>query len=110
MTRDGADKYMEAQKKLVDLAIEQMEKIGKGQGDHKEGARKPAPALLGELTEKSVHNLVTAEKSLLELAMKPVKGTGREETHHKAGPRARGRRVHVAGHKTAAERAAAAPA
>jgi hypothetical protein len=53
---------------------------------------------LGELTEKTVHNLVTAEKSFLDLAMKPSK----------AGPRARGRRVHVEGHKTAGERAAAA--
>jgi len=52
------------------------------------------------LTEKSVHNLVSAEKSLLELAMKPVKGM----ESHKAGPRVRGRKVHVAGHKTAAER------
>jgi hypothetical protein len=100
MTRDGAEKYLEAQKKLVDLAIEEMEKIGKGKGDHKEVARKAVPALLRELTEKSVHNLVTAEKSLLDLAMKP----------RKAGPRTRGRRVHVhvKGHRTAGERAAAA--
>jgi len=97
LTRDGADKYMEAQKKLVDLAIEQMEQIGKGKGNHKEPGRKAAPGVLGELTEKSVHNLVTAEKSLLELAMKPPKG---KEEPHKAGPRTRGRRVHVAGHKT----------
>jgi len=97
MTRDGAEKFLEAQKKLVDLAIEQMEKIGKGKSDHKEVARKTAPALLRGLTEKSVHNLVTAEKSLLDLAMKP----------RKAGPRARGRKVHVEGHKTAGERAAA---
>jgi hypothetical protein len=80
MTRDGVEKYAEAQKKLVNLAIEQMEKIGKGKGDHKEAARKPAQELLGELTEKSVKNLVTAEKSLLELAMKPRKAAGREAT------------------------------
>ncbi len=109
LTRDGAEKYMEAQKKLVDLAIKQMEKIGTGKGDHKEATRKPAPAMLGELTEKSVHNLVTAEKSLLDLAMKPPNGMGKEETH-KAGPRARGRRVHVGGHKTAGRTHVAVPA
>jgi len=97
MTRDGAEKYMEAQKKLLNLAIEQMEKIGKGKGDHKESSRKPAPALLGELTEKSVHNLVTAEKSLLDLAVKP----GKTEA------RTRARRVHVGAHKHAGERTAA---
>jgi len=91
-TREGAEKYLDAQKKLLNLAIEEMEKIGKGAGEHKETARKRAPALLGELTEKSVHNLVTAEKSLLELA-----GT---RTH--AGTRAHARKVHhVGGHKTA---------
>jgi hypothetical protein len=35
---------------------------------------------LGELTEKSVKNLVMAEKSLLNLAMKPRKTAGREAT------------------------------
>ncbi len=98
MTRDGAEKYMEAQKKLVNLAIEQMEKIGKAKADHKEPGRKPAPELLGELTEKSVHNLVTAEKSLLDLAMTP----------RKAGTGTRGRRVHVAAHKPAGEKTATA--
>jgi len=104
LTRDGAEKYMEAQKKLLDLAIEQMERIGKKKGDHKEAGRKPAPGMLGALTEKSVHNLVTAEKSLLELAVKPAKGT---ETH-KASPRAHGRKVHVAAHKSHEGKAAAA--
>jgi hypothetical protein len=63
--------------------------------------------LLGELTEKSVHNLVTAEKSLLELAMKPPKGNSKETTH-KAGPRGRARKVHVGAHKPAGEKTAVA--
>jgi hypothetical protein len=102
VARDGAEKYMEAQKKLVDLAIEQMEKIGKGKGERKEAGRKAAPGLLGELTEKSVHNLVTAEKSLLELAMN--RGKGKEQAHHKPAARARGGKVHVAAHKPAPAR------
>jgi len=101
MTRDGAEKYMEAQKKLVDLAIKEIEKIGKGTDDHKEAARKPVSGLLGELAEKSVHNLVRTEKSLLDLAMKPQRGT---EKTNKAGRRPAG------GHKAAGRTAAAVSA
>ena len=82
MVREGAEKYMEAQKKLVEMTLEQLEKIGKTKAGHKEAGRKEEKPIWTELTEKSVKNLVTAEKSLLDLAMKT-----RKEAVHNAGPR-----------------------
>jgi hypothetical protein len=79
MAREGAEKYIETQKKLLELAIDQLEEATKTARVHKEPAHKEPQHTWGELTEKSVKNLVTAEKSLLELAMKPMKGHGRED-------------------------------
>ena len=92
MAREGAEKYIETQKKLLELAIEQLEETAKTRRDHKESAKKEAQPLWGELTEKSVKNLVTAEKSLLDLAMRPIHG------------REAGRKPARAGRKGAAKR------
>ena len=79
MAREGAEKYIATQKKLLELAIEQLEETTKTAKAQKDTARKMvAHSGWGELTEKSVHNLVAAEKSLLELATKPIEGLGRE--------------------------------
>ncbi len=80
MAREGTEKYIEAQKKLLDLAIEQMEEMGKG--EKKEGVKKDGQHKWGELTEKSMRNLVTAEKSLLDLATKPGKGAAPRRKEH----------------------------
>jgi len=53
--------------------------------EHKEHAKKEALPLWGELTEKSVKNLVTAEKSLLDLAMRPIHERGREAKGARGG-------------------------
>ena len=100
MAREGAEKYVDAQKKLLDLAIEQLEAVSEAKDGRKAAARKPVQRSWGELTEKSVKNLVAAEKSLLDLAIKPKRGMAREEIR-KAGSRARGTRVHVRARKTA---------
>jgi len=97
LAREGAEKYMDAQKRLLELAIEQLETVSKVKDVRKATLRKPLQRSWGELTEKSVKNLVAAEKSLLDLAIKPKKGMASEETH-KAGPRTRGRKVHVRAH------------
>ncbi|MGB9334863.1 MAG: hypothetical protein WCB14_07640 [Candidatus Acidiferrales bacterium] len=97
MVKEGAEKYMGAQKKLLEMTLEQLETMGKA--EHKKMEPKAGKSVWADLTEKSVKNVVTAEKSLLELAMKPVK-----EATHKAGPRPHGRRVHVGGHKAAHNR------
>jgi hypothetical protein len=103
LARESAEKYMDAQKRLLELAIEELEMVGKAKGEHKVAVRKPLQRSWGELTEKSVKNLVAAEKSLLDLAIKPKKGLAGEETH-KAGPRStRGRKVHVGAHRAARE-------
>lgn len=74
IAREGAEKYIETQKKLLELAIEQLEETTKVRREPKERAKKEVQPLWGELTEKSVKNLVTAEKSLLDLAMGPIHG------------------------------------
>ncbi len=80
LAREGAEKYVDAQKRLLDLAIEQLEAVSEARDGRKVAARKPVQRSWGELTEKSVKNLVAAEKSLLDLAMKPKRGSARHET------------------------------
>jgi hypothetical protein len=92
MVKEGAEKYMGAQKKLLEMTLEQMETMGKV--EHKKTGPKEGKSVWADLTEKSVKNVVTAEKSLLELAMKPVK-----EATHKAAPRPRSKKEHVGVHK-----------
>lgn len=79
VVREGGEKYIETQTKLLELAIKQLEATAKAGTELKEAAQKDALPSLGELTEKSVKNIVTAEKSLLDLAMNPRKGPGREQ-------------------------------
>ena len=101
MAREGAEKYVDAQKRLLDLAIEQLEAVSEAKDGRKVAARKPVQRSWGELTEKSVKNLVAAEKSLLDLAMKPKRGSARDETR-----KTRGKKVHVTTHRKEAEREA----
>ena len=100
--REGAEKYIDTQKKLLELAIDQLESTTKKRQGHKETTRKAAQQSLGELTEKSVKNIVTAEKSLLELAMKRAHEAGLKEKKA-AKPR---RAAHRGGKKHPAEAAA----
>lgn len=87
--RESVDKYADAQKKLVELAIDQFESNGKAA----EPEEPPTP--LAELAQKGVQNFVTAQKSLMDVALKPPKSETAER------PSARPRR------KTAAKRATA---
>ena len=73
LVREGGEKYIDAQQKLLNLAIEEMESAGKTAGKRVETVRNEARTSLGELTEKSVRNFATAQKSLMELVTKPVK-------------------------------------
>jgi hypothetical protein len=64
LSREGVGKFIEAQKQLLDLAVERAEEKTPSRG-------KPAPRTsLAELTRKSVSNFTTAQKSLLDLALK----------------------------------------
>lgn len=80
-TREGVDKFIDAERKIVHLALSNVEA--------KPRERKASPRTsFAELTQKSVQNITTAEKSLLDLAIKPIRGnhpaTAPEE---KAAPR-----------------------
>jgi hypothetical protein len=67
-----------------------LESTGKATGEGIEAARKEARTSWGELTQKSVHNIVTAQKSLMDLAVKPLRASATEE--YRKTPRARARR------------------
>jgi len=99
LAREAAEKYVDAQKRLLDLAIEQLEAVSEARDGRKVAARKPVQRSWGELTEKSVKNLVAAEKSLLDLAMKPKRRSARDETS-----KTRGKNVHVTAHRKETQR------
>ena len=102
LAREGVEKYIDVQKKLLDLAIEQLESNGKASREAIGAARKEARTSWAELTQKSVHNFVTAQKSLMDLAIKPIKKSGRRASHVTSHPRPRHKKVHKAeGHKAA---------
>lgn len=99
MAREGVDKYIDTQKKLLSLAIDQLEPDDEIWPKKAEPVRKEPRTPLSELTQKSVHNLVTAQKSLMDLAMKPIKAKA-VETNHKT-PHNRGKRVKMTVHEPA---------
>ena len=87
--REGGEKYIDAQQKLLNLAIEQMESAGKTAGKRVESVRHEARTSLGELTEKSVRNFATAQKSLMELVTKPAKAKEAAPERKRKAPRVR---------------------
>jgi hypothetical protein len=101
MAREGVEKYVEAQKKLLHLAIDQLEPIGEATGESFKAVQKEARASFAELTQKSVRNFVSAQKSLLDLAVKPVKGPVKAEMPKPVRGRARRRRAAVETHEAA---------
>ena len=110
VAREGAEKYIDTQKKLFDLAIDQIEATTKSRREiGKKTARKQMRPSWGELTEKSVKNIVTAEKSLLELAGRPIRGTSHKESRKVARARRvahHPRKKHATGARAAAIQAA----
>ena len=101
LARDGAEKYIDAQKKLLALAIDQLECTGKATGEGIEAARKEARTSWGELTEKSVRNLVSAQKSLMDIAVKPIRASATEETRKTPRARPRHKKQPVEEHEAA---------
>jgi len=101
LAREGVEKYIDAQRKLLDLAIDQLESTGKAASERLDVVRKEARTSFGELTEKSIRNLVTAQKSLMDLAVKPGKAHAVEATRKTPRARARGKKQHLELHKVA---------
>jgi hypothetical protein len=101
LAREGVEKYIDAQKKLLDLAIDQLESTGRTTGEGIEAARKEARTSWGELTQKSVHNIVTARKSLMDLAVKPLRESAAEETRKTPRARPRHKKQPVEAHEAA---------
>lgn len=65
LSREGVEKFIDAQKQLLDMTMDRLEADNKPR-------MKPTPRTsLAELTRKSVQNFTTAQKSLLDLALRP---------------------------------------
>jgi len=77
--RETGEVYFEAQRKLLNLAVEQMESVGKEVAGalHRGSEGNGGHTSLGDLTEKSVKNFVSAQKSLMELVVKPTKAASK---------------------------------
>jgi len=95
LAHDAVEKYIEAQKQLLGLAIHQLEAGRKAAAAAaKEAEAEPATSI-SEVTKKSVKNFVAAEKSLLDLAVNPPKASDKAAEYAKAAPKAT-RRKHAA--------------
>lgn len=81
LTRDGIDKLIDAEKKILHVAIEHME------GPKGRERKAPPRTSLAELTQKSVQNFTDAQKSLLDLALRPEKETAEEPRKARKAPR-----------------------
>jgi len=79
LARQSVDHFIDAQRKLVAIAIEQIEAASQSEEERAaaakaaEAARAELRQTIADLTQKSVENLVSAQKSLLDLAIKPIK-------------------------------------
>jgi Asp-tRNA(Asn)/Glu-tRNA(Gln) amidotransferase C subunit len=70
LAKEGMDKFVDSQKKLLDLATHQIE----GAMKTAESIVRPSPepsTSLGDFARKGVENFINAQKSLLDVAMKP---------------------------------------
>lgn len=76
--RQGVEKFIEAQKQLLDIAMERAE-AEEGHARSKAEAR----TTLAELTQKSVHNFTEAQKSLLDLALMHAPAEEEPTPHHR---------------------------
>jgi hypothetical protein len=101
LAREGVEKYVNAQQKLLNLAIDQLESTGKATGEHIEAVRKEVSTSWGELTQKSIASFVVAQKSLRDLAAKPLKAMAADKTRETSPARARGKKRAVRTRETA---------
>lgn len=82
LATESIDKYAEAQKKLVNLAIHQTEELTK----MAEPAEPPTP--LAEVAQNGIQNFIKAQKSLMDLAL-PKEGAAEEGEKPSPRPRRR---------------------
>jgi len=75
LAREAVEKYIDAQRKLLELAIQQLDIEARTGKERAEAARTAAElrSSFAELTGKTVKNFVNAEKSLLDVAMRPIR-------------------------------------
>jgi hypothetical protein len=78
------DQYVEAQKKLMNLAIHEMETAARTAVERVQKSEPEPRTTLADATQKTVHNIVAAQKSLMDLAVPPEKPPAAERARTKA--------------------------
>ena len=82
IAHESIDKFADAQKQLVDLAVAQVSSNGNTEAEEaEEEPRTP----LAEVTRKGFQNIVTAQKALMDVAIKPIRPALKEEAPKPAG-------------------------
>ena len=89
LAKQGVEKFIDAQKKMLELAVEQVESTTDIVSEEAQIEQPEPQTSWAEVTQKSVENIVTAEKSLLDLAVKPVKAARETGERAKAPRRAK---------------------
>jgi len=79
LAREGVEKFIDAQRALLKLAMETVE------ASERVRARPALRTSLAVLARESVQNFTTAQKSLLDLAFRPISQPAEAEEHVEAG-------------------------
>jgi hypothetical protein len=78
---------VEAQKKLLNLAIHEVEVASRSTRERAEAAEPQPRTTLGDATQRTVRNIVAAQKSLMDLAVRPDRSPAPERPRKKAAAR-----------------------
>jgi len=82
--QESVDKFVEAQKKLLDVASKQIEGAMKTAEEMVKPSPEPSTSL-GEFARRGVENFINAQKSLLDVVMKPFMPPPPAPVHAHAG-------------------------
>ena len=91
LTKHSAEAFLEAQKKLLEIAGKQMEANVETAGKAVGRLTAPAGTAIGDVTRQSVENFVAAQKALFDVMVKPAPAKGAAKEHREAAKHARAR-------------------
>jgi len=89
LARQAAEAFLDAQRKLLDVAAHQAAVSAKT-ARHAFEALNPLPAInLGDLTRQTVEGFASAQQALLDVIAKPGRGAGATAAHHEGAHHAK---------------------
>jgi len=92
LARQGAEAFIDAQKKLLDVAAQQVEINLKTARKAMDGVREIPAMALADLTRHTVDSFVAAQKALLDAMAKPVRPVKEEAPRRAPGAKAAARK------------------